>query len=164
MLGSTEVTIRSDGEPAVMQVARTVRGARRAGCASTLETSAPGDHFRNRLAERAVGMVGDVVRTLKNELEFNCQMQIPLESKTIAGVFGHAATLLNLDTVACDGKVPFARWRRRGHHMGRCVFGERVWYRVGPLTDRTKAEDRVESGRPSWPQARNDRSTGGRVA
>ena len=30
--------------------------------------------------------------------------------------------------------------------MGRCVFGERVWYRVGPLTDRTKAENRMESG------------------
>ena len=30
--------------------------------------------------------------------------------------------------------------------MGRCVFGERVWYRVGPLTDRTKAEDRMETG------------------
>ena len=30
--------------------------------------------------------------------------------------------------------------------MGRCVFGERVWYRVGPSTDRTKAEDRMELG------------------
>ena len=30
--------------------------------------------------------------------------------------------------------------------MGRCVFGERVWCRVGPLTDRTKADDRVECG------------------
>ena len=58
----------------------------------------------------------------------------------------HATTLLNLDTVGPDGKVPFERWRGRGHHMGRCVFGERVWYRVGPLTDRTKAEDRMEPG------------------
>ena len=146
VLGSTEVTMRSDGEPVVMQVARAVRGAKRAGSATTLETSAPSDHFGNRLAERAVGMVGGMVRTLKNELEFICQIQIPLESKTTARVFGHAATLLNLDTVACNGKVPFARWRRRGHHIGRCVFGERVWYRVGPLTDRTEAEDRVESG------------------
>ena len=31
-----------------------------------------------------------------------------------------------------DGKVPFERWRGRGHHVGRCVFGEQVWYRVGP--------------------------------
>ena len=84
-----------------------------------------------------------MVRTLKNELEFNCQMQIPPESKTIAWMIVHATTLLNLDTVGPDGKVPFERWRGRGHHMGRCVFGERVWYRVGPLTDRTKAEDRI---------------------
>ena len=87
-----------------------------------------------------------MVRTLKNELEFNCQMQIPPESKTIAWMIVHATTLLNLDTVGPDGKEPSERWRGRGHHMGRCVFGERVWYRVGPLTDRTKAEDRMEPG------------------
>ena len=74
------------------------------------------------------------------------QRQIPPESKTIAWIIGHAATLLNLYTVGSDGKVPFERWRGRGHHMGRCAFGERVWYRVGQLTDRTKAEDRTESG------------------
>ena len=90
--------------------------------------------------------MGGMVRTLKNELVFTCQMQIPPESKTTAWIIGHAITLLNLDTVGSDGKVPFERWRGRGHHMGRRVFGERMWYRVGPLTDRTKAEDRVESG------------------
>ena len=87
-----------------------------------------------------------MVRTLKNELEFNCQVQMPPESKIIAWIIGHVATLLHLDTVGSDGQVPFERWRSRGHHMGRCVFGERVWYRVGPLTDRTKAEDTMESG------------------
>ena len=139
VLGWTQVTVRSDGEPAVMQVAAAVRDARRAGSVTTLETSAPGDHAGNGLAERAVGLVGGMVRTLKNELEFNCQMLIPPKSKTIAWMIVHA-TLLNLDTFGPE------RWRGRGHHMGRCVFGERVWYRVGPLTDRTKAEDRMEPG------------------
>ena len=50
VLGSTQVTIRSDGEPAV-QVAAAVRDARR-------ETSAPGDHAGHGLAERAVGSGG----------------------------------------------------------------------------------------------------------
>ena len=144
MLGSSQVATRSDGEPAVMQVAAAVKDARRAGSVTTLETSAPGDHAGNGLAQRAVGLVGGMVRTLKNELEFNCQMQIAPESKTIAWMILQATTLLNLDTVGPDGKVPFERWRGRGHHMGRSVFGERVWYRVGPLTDRTKAEDRME--------------------
>ena len=126
VLGSTQVTMRSDGEPVVMHV-------------TTLETSALGDHAGNGWAERAVGLVGGVVRTHKNDLEFSCQMQKPPQSRTNAWVTGHATTLLNLDTVGSDGKVPFERWRGRGHHMGRCVFG------VGPLTDRTKAEDRMES-------------------
>ena len=85
MLGSSQMAMRSDGEPAVMQVAAAVRDARRAGSVTTLETSAPGDHAGNGLAERAVGLVGGMVRTLKNELEFNCQMQIPPESKTMLG-------------------------------------------------------------------------------
>ena len=90
-----------------------------------------------------MGLVGGVVRTLMNELELNCQMQIPPESKTIGWIIGHVTAMLNLDTVRSDGRVPLERWRGRGHHMGRCVFGERVWYRVGPLTDRTKAKDRM---------------------
>ena len=51
MLGSSQMAIRSDGEPAVMQVAAAVRDARRAGSVTTLETSAPGDHAGNGLAE-----------------------------------------------------------------------------------------------------------------
>ena len=117
VLGSTQVTIHSDGEPAVMQVAAAVRDASRAGSVTTLETSAPGDHAGNGLAERAVGLVGGTVRTLKKELELNCHVQIPPESKTIAWIIGHTATLLNLDTFgpverhwSNDGEVADTSW------------------------------------------------------
>ena len=76
-----------------------------------------------------------MVRTLNNELEFNCQMQKPLKSKTSAWIFEHATTLLNLDSVGSLVKIPF-----------RCVFGERVCYRVGLLPARTKAKQSMESG------------------
>ena len=75
VLGSTQVTIRSDGEPAVMHVAAAARVARRTASATTLETSATGAHAGNGLAERAAGPVGGTVRTLKNELEFSCLTQ-----------------------------------------------------------------------------------------
>ena len=117
MLGSSQMAIRSDGEPALMQVAAAMRDARRAGSVTSLETSAPSDHAGYDLAEKAVRLVGGMVKTLKNELEFICQMQIPPESKTIAWMI----------VLGPGGKVPFERWRGRGHHMGRCVFGERVW-------------------------------------
>ena len=42
VLGSTQVTTRSDGEPSVMHAAAAVRFARRAGSVTTLDTSAPG--------------------------------------------------------------------------------------------------------------------------
>ena len=66
VLGSTQVTIRSDGETAVTQVAPAVRDARGAGSVTTLVYFAPGDHAGHGLAERGVGLVGDMVRTLKN--------------------------------------------------------------------------------------------------
>ena len=48
-LGFTQVTIRSDGEPAVMQVAGAVRGARRAGSVTPLESSGAGGYHQNRV-------------------------------------------------------------------------------------------------------------------
>ena len=53
----------------VMLVAAAVRGARRTGSVTTLETFALGDHAGNELAERAVRLVGGMVRTLQIELE-----------------------------------------------------------------------------------------------
>ena len=111
VLGSTKVAIRRDGEPTVMQVAAVIRDARRARSVTTLETSTAGDQAGNGLVERAVGLVGSMVSTLKNELEFNCQMQIPPESKTIAWIIGHATTVLNLDTV---GSVADTTWADAG--------------------------------------------------
>ena len=134
VLRSTQVTMRSDGDPAVMHVAATVRGGRRELSVTTLETSAPSDHGRNGLAERAVRQLGGMERTLKNELEFNSSIEdrcLDNWARHQDAEPGHGWS---------DGK-----WRGPGHHMG-IVFGERVWYRVRPLTDRTKAEDRKESG------------------
>ena len=135
VLRSTQVTMRSDGEPAVMHVAATVRGGRRELSVTTLETSAPSDHGRNGLAERAVRQLGGMERTLKNELEFNSSIEDRCQddwARHQDAEPGHGWS---------DGK-----WRGPGHHMG-IVFGEQVWYRVRPLTDRTKAEDSKESGR-----------------
>ena len=70
-LGSTNVAIRSDREPTIKQVAATVRDGRRERAVTTLETSPPGDHVSNGTAERAVGQVAGMVRTLKAELEYN---------------------------------------------------------------------------------------------
>ena len=59
MLGSSQMAIRSDGEPAVMQAAAAVRDARRAGSVTTLgDICARWIMLEMVLAERAVGLVG----------------------------------------------------------------------------------------------------------
>ena len=60
----------------VMQVAAEVRDARSAGALTMVETSAQGNHAGHGLSERAVGLVGGVVRTLRSELEYNCKMSV----------------------------------------------------------------------------------------
>ena len=145
-LGSVRVAIRSDGEPAIMQVAAAVRDARREGSITTLETSAPGDHAGNGIAERAVSQVTGLIRTLRAEVEYNTKATLKPESKTLAWIVNHAACLYNLDAVGLDGKVPFERWRGRKHTLQRCVFGNNVWYKPNPLSGRSKAEDRMVEG------------------
>ena len=52
VLGSTQVTVRSYGGPAVMQVAAAARNASKAGSVTIIGNfSAPGDHAGDGLAE-----------------------------------------------------------------------------------------------------------------
>ena len=105
----------------------------------------PGAHAGSGLAERAVEQMGGMGRTLKNELECSCQMQIPQELKTIAWTIGHATTLLNLDTdgwFRWEGTVRTVAKTRTPH--GR-VFGERLSERV---TEAHEEEKIWSDGKP----------------
>ena len=84
-----------------------------------------------------------MVRTSKAELQYNTKEKLGTESKTWAWMIDHAACLPNLDTICEFEKVPFERWRGRRHALQRCVFGEKV----GPLSGRSKADDRKTEGR-----------------
>ena len=57
--------------------------------------------------------------------------------------------LLNLGTIGEDGNLPFERCRGQS-----CVFGESVWYKPGPLSGRSKADDRMMQGRFVAPKLR----------
>ena len=91
-----------------------------------------------------------MVRTLKAELEHNTK-----GTETWAWMINHAACLLNLGTIGEDGKLPFERCRGRRLALQSCVFGESVWYKPGPLSGRSKADDRMMEGRFVSPKLRN---------
>ena len=101
------------------------------------------------MEERAVAQVAGMVRTLKAELEYNTK-----GSETWAWMINHPACLPNLGTIGEDGKVPFERRRGRRLALQRCVVGERVWYKPGPLSGRSKADDRMMQGRFVAPKLR----------
>ena len=64
-------------------------------------------------------------------------MQIPPESKTNAWIIGNATTMEGTIRTVARSRTPHGQMRVRVKECG---------YRVCPLTDRTKAEDRMESG------------------
>ena len=134
--GPPQVIKRSDGDPAVML---RVAAARKTVARTTLETSTPGDHAGHGHEGKAVGLVGGVVSTLKNEMKYICKMAMPTESKTNASIIYHATTLTNLDTFASDKKAPCERWRGRSLHMGRCVFREKSTVQGGSAAEPNKS-------------------------
>ena len=148
VLGSTQVTIRSDGEPAIIQVAAAVSDVRNAGSVFTLETSAPGDHCWKWIGRESQWDWWEAWSGhSRMNLGSTARCRYHRNQRPSAWIIGHAATLLNLDTVGSDGKVPFELWRGRGHHMGRCVFGELGVVSSGSVDMiERKSEDRMEPG------------------
>ena len=68
-LGHQKVVIKTDQEPSITALMRSVRGAREVGSSTIIEASAVGDPQSNGAAEQAVGEVKGMLRTIKANVE-----------------------------------------------------------------------------------------------
>ena len=146
-LGCQEVTIRTDGESCVKELVKCVREMRATGTTTVLETSPPGDSAANGTAERANGIIGGLVRTLKAEVEQRALGGRVAGPRLVAWMVQHAAHLHNVCTSGEDGLTPFRRWKGRNFATPLAGFGERVLLREPPL-------EKVAKHEPRWRQAR----------
>ncbi len=101
------VTIKSDQEPALMDLVKAIKDEREE--ATLPELAKTKDSQSNGLSERAVQSVEGMVRTHKLALEKKIDREIPSSHPLIAWLVEHCAFLLNKYLVSSDGRTPHER-------------------------------------------------------
>ena len=137
-LGFKSITIRTDGESSIASLMRAVRQCREDGSHRMIEHPPPGDSQANGAAERAVGEVKGLIRTLRSALDKSLGCELPEAHPVFAFLIEHAGVLLSKHKVWANGKTSFEYLKGRKCSTPSCTFGERVMY----LPART-AEDRT---------------------
>ena len=126
--GVGDINLKSDGEPAIMNVKAGIRAGR---SESTLVEDAPrGDHQANGEAEAAIREIKGQARVLKSALERRVQSRIELRSPVIKWLVEYVGFLLTRYKVKGDGKTPYESLKGKRNKMELVDFGEKVMYEV----------------------------------
>eukprot|EP00971_Amphidinium_carterae_P172341 3416451-Amphidinium_carterae.1 len=133
LIGHSEVTIKSDGEPAIMELKTRAAAVLRVkhGYSVHLEESPEGESQANGLAEGAARDVKAVVRTLACAVGAIHDITIHARHAVMAFLVRHAAFVLNVGQMGADGLTP---WQRaRGKRFGGIMvpIGETILYHLG---------------------------------
>ena len=138
------VVLRSDQEPALGKVLKSIRAHRGAETQTMLENSPAYVSKANGFIERAIQVVEGQIRTLKTALESKIGRPLPEDACIMPWLVEHAGSLLNLLELWEDGKVPYQRLRGRRMHPALIDFGEAIQFmpldihKQGKLTSRTQ--------------------------
>ena len=123
-----KVILRSDGEPAIVDLLSRVSDLRQAE--TLLEASPATDSRANGLAERAIQSVEKQVRVLKLALERNMKEKIGVEHPCFPWLVEHAADILTKFVVGRDGMTGWERLKGRKYGGLLFEFGTKVLHRV----------------------------------
>ena len=123
-LGHNEVTLKCDGEPALVQLLKKVKEKR--VCNTLLEHPPAYDPQSNGTAEKAVQEFMEQVRAVKIALEQRLGVKISTSDSAMAWINDHAAMLLSRYKVSNDGKTPYRRLTGKDCRAPMLEFGERV--------------------------------------
>lgn len=128
-LGHARVMVRSDNEPALLQVVdRVMASVKMKGVDATNEGSVPFDPQSNGAAEGAVLLKGSM-RTLLLCLENRVSAKIPLDHPLLAWLVVHAAYVRTCRVRGKDGRTAQQRARGTTHPDRLMEFGEACRYK-----------------------------------
>ena len=145
--GHTELIIKGDGEPALIQVQEAIKDKWNH---KTVPQNPPADNPQaNGASERAVQEIMGEIRALKIGLEQRIGIKIPTSFKIMEWVVKLGPVIINRCLVGHDGKTPY--WRLMGKHTSKEMveMGERVLAKVV----RSRRSTRTRALQPRWEDA-----------
>ena len=123
-LGHTKVIVKTDGEPALVNVYESIKEKRNH---PTLPKHPPAyDPQSNGAIEKAVDDVMGQIRALKIGLESRLKRKIESDEIILQWMVEHAATLINRCQKGHDGKTPERRLKGKESKQGFVEIGEQV--------------------------------------
>jgi hypothetical protein len=124
---SNSVTLRSDGEPALVDLLNKI-AEKRLGII-VVEHSVR-DSKANGIIERGVRSLEELVRLYIIDLERRIGREIVVSSNVFTWLVEHAADMYNKKLIASDGKTAYERLKGKKHHGVFAIFCKRVMFRV----------------------------------
>ncbi|CAE8636765.1 unnamed protein product, partial [Polarella glacialis] len=121
-LGHPKLTIKSDQEPPVTDFSRAV--GLRLSCQVIPELSPVGESQSNVVAQAAVQIVEDVLRTLKLGVERRVSAKIPCARPTMEWLVSHAADVTTKYLRSQDGRTAYERLKGKPCREDVVEFGE----------------------------------------
>ena len=144
ILGYRKYILKSDQEPAIMELKEQVRMSREEEV--IMEESLVEDSRSNGLIERAIQGVQDQIRTLKSALESRLGKEVSAEHPALPWLIMHAANLLNRYHKGQDGCTAYRRLKGKDFEQGVAEFGEEIWYMPPGIVGKDKLDVRWKEG------------------
>ncbi len=107
LLGHTEIILKGDGEPALIQLMEEI--TRRRSHSTIIQNPPAYDPQSNGAAEKAVQDYMGQERAGKIGLEYRLKVKVESQWPIMEWIGEHACTLLDRCQVGHDGKVPYQR-------------------------------------------------------
>jgi hypothetical protein len=123
-----EVVLRSDGEPAILDVMDTIAKTRMGE--TNLEHTAAGESQANGFIERGIQSLEEMVRTFKLDLEQRINTRVEVSWTIFEWLVEFAADVINKFVIGSDGRTAYERVKGKKHHGEFVRFCSYVMYRV----------------------------------
>ena len=147
-LGYRRVVIKSDQEPSLVALRRSVQQTWEMGEA-TLEDSPAYDPKANGAVERSVRTLKEQVRTMKSDLEGRLETKLEAGDRSaLCWMIEHAGCLLRRYKIGPNGKTAYENIKGRASRRMMVPFGECVWWMpLRPQSDQpSNLDPKVEEG------------------